>query len=91
MITVTLKDIVTGSTAIVSDINVWSWTEGNWSCDCNRTMYFSTEIQMEMDPDDSDFCLGRKRIIVINAEGDFSPYNNEEEFIAVCNKFYEHQ
>ncbi len=38
---VKLLDVDTGKTVFVDEgINTFQWAENNWSCDCNRWMYF---------------------------------------------------
>ena len=38
---VTITEVATGKTkAVDEDISYWAWTEGNWSCDCNRHIEF---------------------------------------------------
>ena len=71
---VTYLDITTGQTATDSHISVWSLTEGNWSCDCNRYIPF------DYNPPDTDICLGCNRFIVIAVEKEpedeeFDPIN----------------
>lgn len=62
--TATLLDTYTGETREVDGINEYSWTDGNWSCDCNRMMYFGRE-------DESGNCVGCHRYLVVKA--DFKP------------------
>lgn len=42
MLKVTLLDSVTNVIKVYpdTDINVFQWTENNWSCDCNREIAF---------------------------------------------------
>ena len=58
---VTILDTLTKNTKIVKGVTIWSWTQGNWSCDCNRRPYFNLE-------EESDFCLGAKRFLVIEVD-----------------------
>ena len=83
MLRVTLKDATTGEiqTYPDTDIGVWGWTEGNWSCDCNRVLAFYKEI-----PDWDSPCEG-KRYIVVAAQGDLEGMA-EEDFISECNREY---
>lgn len=58
----TVLDTVTGqSKESFFDASAWAWSDGNWSCDCNREAIFSIDS-------DTDFCLGGKRFLVIKAE-----------------------
>jgi len=77
----TLLDTKTGKIAVVEDydFNVWWWTEGNGSCDCNRSNYFEglheelvKEIGME------NVCFGCKRIIAIDVHGDLEGFTKKE-------------
>lgn len=52
----TILDTETGLTGTQS-ASIWSWTEGNWSCDCNRDMWCVLE--------DTGHCAGAKRFLVI--------------------------
>jgi hypothetical protein len=40
---VTVTDTKTGQTRQVETITLWEWTEGNWSCDCNRESFFGQQ------------------------------------------------
>lgn len=44
---VLLKDTVTKEIVEIDDINLYQWTEGNWSCACNRQDYFDIEENVE--------------------------------------------
>lgn len=45
------------------------WTEGNWSCDCNRELDFCRAIN-EMPPESTGTCLGRGKYSVLEIEVD---------------------
>ena len=61
---ITLLDTVTGETCIVDNEpwDVWWWTQGNGSCDCNRKDYFDVEMP------DTGFCIGAHRFLVIKVD-----------------------
>jgi hypothetical protein len=62
---VTLWDAVTGAVVTVeSTENLWWWTEGSGSCDCNRSDFFP-EVE---EPDDTGHCIGCKRFLVVKAD-----------------------
>lgn len=72
---VTLLDTKTGEVSTPDDqFRSWVWTDGNWSCDCNRVMYFDDEngtIEHEMMDElglEGGICLGCHRFLVIAAE-----------------------
>lgn len=83
MIEVTLKDNTTGEVKPYpdKDITVWSWTEGTWSCDCNRVLAFTEVI-----PDWDSPCECTK-YTVVSAKGDLEGMT-EQEFIDECNREY---
>lgn len=59
----TLLDTQTGEQKEIETYeDPWCWSEGNWSCDCNRTLYF------EAHPNDSGCCIGSKRFIITKAD-----------------------
>ncbi len=57
------------------DQDIWWWTEGNGSCDCNRAKMFPEEIDVEMDAkmrkdhpelkEHQSYCYGEERFVVI--------------------------
>lgn len=59
-------------------VTIWQWTEGNFSCDCNRAFQFSEELDDEMDermrknhPELKEWqscCWGSKRFLVIKVD-----------------------
>lgn len=62
---VTLWDAVSGAVVTVdSTENLWWWTEGNGSCDCNREEFFP---EVEVD-DDLRYCSGCKRFLVVASD-----------------------
>ena len=82
-IRVTLQDSVTGVIQEYPDtsISVFSWTDGNWSCDCNRSIAFSGKSL-------GSGCCESIRYRVIGAVGDLEGYTTVE-FIADCNSDYQ--
>lgn len=85
----TFKDLVTGTTHRVQDASpydVYWWTEGNGSCDCNRAGHCGAEEEMEaalskahpeLLPHQS-LCYGCKRFIAVDVEGDFEGLSKEQ-------------
>jgi hypothetical protein len=62
----TFLDLRTGKTAKSDDMSVFWWTEGNGACDCKRAIAFGLRhLDGEV-----GFCLGYKRFIAIDVEGD---------------------
>lgn len=57
-LSITVKDTVTNQTATVKGQSLWDWTEGNWSCDCNRALYFGPMT------DEYDYCKAHRYIVV---------------------------
>ena len=53
----------------------WCWVEGNYSCDCNRLLYFSNsddlekEQKIELDIPEN-ICLGNHRFVVTEIDDD---------------------
>ena len=84
MIKVTVKDLLTEEIKVYPDnnITVFSWTYGNWSCDCNRVIAFR-----EVSSVDFDSPCECKRYVVVSAEGDLEGMT-EEDFIEECNREY---
>jgi hypothetical protein len=60
---VTVRDTLTGKTAVEDRFNRWWWTDGNGACDCNRELLFDAER------DDSGVCLGCRRYVVVEVDG----------------------
>jgi len=98
MIVPTFKDLVTGQIAKATDkplFNVYWWTEGNGSCDCNRAIVCGVYDEMEADlhhanpellPHQS-LCFGCKRFIAVDVEGDFEGMT-KEDLIRAMNSDY---
>lgn len=57
----------------------WDWTDGNWSCDCNRAKAFGHW-------DLGGTCLGSRRYRVIDATG--VPVERRAEFLREANRGY---
>ena len=61
---VTMKDVTTGEVVVCKMDWTWEegseflWSEGNWSCDCNRLYEFRENKGLERIPDDdrSPYC-----------------------------------
>ena len=97
MITITFKDLVTGETTKAADWegDVFWWTEGNGSCDCNRAIACGKEEEMDeaMPRENTDledwqsFCYGCYRFIAIDVEGDFEGMT-KQELLDVLNRDY---
>jgi hypothetical protein len=87
----TFKDIKTGKTAKFNrevECDVWWWTEGNGSCDCNRAYAFGEELVEELDKTYShNSCSGCNRLICIDVEGDLEGFT-KEELIEMLNEEY---
>jgi hypothetical protein len=82
MLTVTVQDSETGRTAVDHFCaDVFWWTEGNGSCDCNRELLFGGVA------DDIGECLGCRRFYVGAATGDLEGLT-EAEFISRANDGY---
>lgn len=78
---VKLLDTETGETIVEEDdSSIWYWLEGNGSCDCNRELAFREAIP-------TGICLGCKRFLVIDVDGDLDGYSREE-FIEEANREY---
>ena len=58
-LTVVVLDTVTGERATDATHSTWDWTEGNWSCDCNRRGLFDVEERED--------CVS-ERFLVVSAE-----------------------
>lgn len=80
----TILDLKTGKskkcTHTFSIFDVWWWTEGNGSCDCNRI------LAMGHDWDDFERCECR-RFILVDVDGDFEGWT-KEEILAEANLEY---
>lgn len=64
----TILDTQTGETRIVDGPRSFEWVENNYSCDCNRGNEFDHEDE------DTGFCKGGKRYLVIKAEFNAGDY-----------------
>lgn len=75
-ITVTLLDTLTGQRVPVTwpdNLTDWDWSEGNWSCDCNRAIAFHDVMQTYIPP---STCVGARRFLVVEAsDGRPGDYN----------------
>ncbi len=71
----TLLDTKTGET-VIADKYLWDrdffwWSEGNGSCDCNRSIAMKNGSREELTEKFGDgMCVGCHRIIVIDIHGD---------------------
>lgn len=85
----TFFDLRTGRTAKGDDLSVFWWTEGDGACDCNRAIAFDRGALHG----EGRSCLGCKRFIAIDVEGDLGyedcdgdcrvPITKEEVLIAM--------
>jgi hypothetical protein len=74
-------DLETGKTAS-EVVDLYSLTEGNWSCDCNRSLAFGFAFE-------TSTCLGCRRFIVIDAVPSFDDESvNREEVLRDANIEY---
>jgi len=82
----TLKDTKTGSVkdaGIGWDGSYWSWTDGNYGCDCNKALAFfgrDDEAAWKMQ-------CGSTRFIAVDVNGDLEGYT-KEDIIAEMNRYY---
>jgi hypothetical protein len=72
-VTVTLRDTLTAETAVATGFNLWFWSEGNGSCDCNREGYFdnadgNTKEEMAEMEERVGYCIGSHRYLVVEVE-----------------------
>lgn len=85
-VTPTLKDLITGIVKKAYDASVFWWTEGNGSCDCNRSIVFGkheemTAAQRVEHPElerHQGYCFGCKRFIAIDVDGDLEGLSKEK-------------
>lgn len=78
---VTYLDLKTGQKATETDVTVWSLTEGNWSCDCNRIYAFGIDNQ--------DFtCLGCFRFIAVDVQPEGDEQFDATEVLRLANSEY---
>ena len=75
---VTLLDTKTGKTVEDKGMSAFQWTDGNWSCDCNRALMFNLDIGQGI-------CAGSKRFIVIKAEPEVNVEGDYEATLAEMN------
>lgn len=70
------------------DTSHFAWTDGNFSCDCNRSIVFdkSDELQKELGLQDN-ICFGATRFIAVDVVGDLEGYTRAE-VLADMNKEY---
>lgn len=71
-IRVILVDTTTGNERPAQHkVSLWCWTDGNWSCDCNREIAFGAWTC-------DGACCGSKRYLVIAASaGEFDELNQD--------------
>lgn len=90
---VTLLDTKTGEQSVVDDpqLRSWIWSDGNWSCDCNRHMYFGEEDDDLLEEQrlllglEEGICIGNHRFIIVAAEK-----NSEEDYECTLKELNEH-
>ena len=102
MIFPTFEDLVTGKITVGSpdkwEGDVFWWTDGNGSCDCNRAMVCGKEDEMDAEmrrqyPDLKEwqgFCYGCKRFVAIDVTGDFEGMSKEELLFALNSDYPRH-
>jgi hypothetical protein len=72
----------------LADRLAWDYSDGNWSCDCNRARHFTGLYEELTDKFGENICFQNHRIIV--ADIDFEvPYLSKEELIKEMNWGYE--
>jgi len=96
---VTLKDIKTGAIASHphEDFDLWWWSNGNGSCDCNRAYAFGQSVVEELEAEyGRNTCYGAHRFIAIDfsmnidsAEREASIAYTTEEILKEINNEYE--
>jgi hypothetical protein len=69
-VVVTLLDTMTGDIRVVEGIREFAWAENNYSCDCNRSIFFDNW-------EESNTC-DSVRYIVIDVYPNLSNYTIEE-------------
>lgn len=96
---VTLYDVVTGVAKACPDCDlpVKEWTDGDWSCDCNRALLFDPRIAEALDaqqhaaapgmPEVLHYCYGEERFYVVDVAGDLEGMT-KANVIAACNQDY---
>jgi hypothetical protein len=68
---VILLDTKTGARSYGADgLTSFSWTDNNWSCDCNRHQTFELSGEDEEYYDGWGTCFGCHRFLVVDAEVD---------------------
>ncbi|KWN04823.1 hypothetical protein WT83_30475 [Burkholderia territorii] len=76
----TILDTVTGECKHVAaewDGDVFWWTEGNGSCDCNRAIAMGHE-DVTNAVGDQEVCLGHARFLVIDVCGDLEGHDKAD-------------
>lgn len=75
----TFLDLKTGKTAKGDDQSFYWWTEGNGSCDCSRVIAFEEKDVEEIYTSGGyqDTCLGCRRFLAIDVEGELNSYDHE--------------
>ena len=80
-----LFDIETGKKSLYEGGDLFWWSEGNGSCDCNRALAFEN-VEEELDKKyGKDTCYGSHRIIAIDIIGN---YSNKTEMLKLINQDY---
>jgi hypothetical protein len=93
VITPTFEDQVTGEVTSTADKrwegDVFWWTEGNGSCDCNRAIVCGKEDEMDAAMHQG-FCYGCKRFVAIDVAGDFEGMTKAEMLAALNSDYPKH-
>jgi hypothetical protein len=102
MICPTFLDLVTGeitpASAFPMDGDVFWWTEGNGSCDCNRAIVCGKEDEMDAamrakHPELKNwqrYCFGCKRFVAADVAGDFEGMTKDELLTALNSEYPKH-
>jgi hypothetical protein len=90
---VTLLDTDTGEQRSCDDwdMDVFWWTEGNGSCDCNRSAAFGGEWlheqhRMQLGLED-DLCMMGRRFLIVDVSGN-TEGETREEILETANRAY---
>lgn len=85
---VTILDTETGRTVENSDYDEHFWSEGNGSCDCNRSI-ISLGLEQADKIGEDGICKGAKRFLISKVEGALIPTCgfNDDYPAELVNKF----
>lgn len=80
----TLLDTKTGKVVALQyvdnhEFSVFWWSQGNGSCDCNRSSRFGQEVVDELNAEfGEESCFGSNRFVAIDANGDLEGLTKDE-------------